>query len=70
MSTCILVTGTITLAMKARKTLLAHAIPAEASKLTSHVSGCLYGIRIPCVQIENAKRILRSENLPFEEYHP
>ena len=55
--------GTITTALKAKKALLSHSIPAEINKLTSNTDGCLYGVQIPMVHVENAKRILKSNNI-------
>lgn len=67
MSNCILATGTITLAMKAKKILLANAIPAETVKLSSLRNGCLYGVQFPCAQVKNAQRLLQTNSIPFEE---
>ncbi len=67
MSTCILITGSVTLAMKAKRILLSHSIFTEITKLSSDAQGCRYGIRIPSIHKENAKKLLRSDNLYFEE---
>lgn len=68
MSTCILITGSITQAVKAKKLLLAHSITADVTKLASDMQGCRYGVRLPCIQKDNAQRILHAEGIHCEDY--
>ena len=70
MSACTLLTGSATQTMKAKRILAEHSIVAEVTKLSSgrESKGCLYGVIFACIQKGNVVRILKSAQIPFEEY--
>ena len=57
---CSFATGTMTLALKAQRTLARHAIRVDVIKINSanDQRGCVYGIEYPCALSGNIRSIL------------
>ena len=57
---CTFVTGTMTLALKAQRTLAHHAIRIDVTKISTQTDskGCVYGIEYPCALSGNIRSIL------------
>lgn len=70
MANCILTTGSVTQAMKARRILAEYSIPANTTKISTSQNkrGCVYGIEFNCTQMTNIRRILGNAGISFEEY--
>ena len=67
---CAAVTGSMTSAMKAQRTLSKHAIRAEVKKLggTHSKSGCVYGVTFDCTILGNISALLESSGIEVREY--
>lgn len=59
--------GSVTHAMKAQKLLTDQAIQCSVSKVTDK-SGCVYGIKFPCVHKNNVQSILSNGGIRVKEY--
>ncbi len=68
---CTLSTGSMTMAIKARRALSAKGIAVNVKKLSAGSSsrGCIYGIEYPCELSGNILSILRSEGIGAEVYY-
>jgi len=62
---CRLVLGAMSAALRAQKVLQHSGISGAVIKMTSdrRQSGCLYGLALPCVQLEAAKRTLHDRGI-------
>ena len=70
-SLCAASTGSMTMAIKARRALAANGISVNVKKLSggndSH--GCIYGIEYPCELSGNIISILESRNIDARLFH-
>lgn len=66
--TCTASFASMTLAMKAQKTLAGAAIRSEVVKLDSSYSarGCAYGLEFSCAQTNNVRTILGNARIPVK----
>ena len=63
--------GSLTLAMKAQKTLGNAAIPSTVVKTESSSKGgrgCSYGLKLSCSQTENAKTVVAHEGIRVKRW--
>ena len=72
--TCFAELGSLTAAMKAQEALAAAAIPATVEKLESVEApashrGCVYGIRISCLQERNASAVLKHARIAVKRWN-
>lgn len=72
MKTSIITLKTITIGMKAKKTLSAHGIKSRLIKIDTNQSqnGCQYGIEIKATDFYDAVRILRENEIEYGVYKP
>lgn len=65
---CSAVTGSMTMALKAKKILAGVGIRANAVKLSSKSStrGCVYGVEYPCELSGNVRSMLRSAGIDIQ----
>lgn len=66
---CILTMKSVTNALRARSVLEGKGVPAEVVNLDPKLTkkGCLYGIRFPCGNTSDVRRILTERDVPFGE---
>lgn len=63
---CLGVIGSSTYATRAQHVLARAAIRSEVVKASSEQkSGCVYGLRLPCAQRQNAEEVLARERIPI-----
>ena len=63
---CLGVIGSTTHATRAQRALARAAIRSEVVKISSEQkSGCVYGLRLPCAQRQNAEEVLAHERIPI-----
>ena len=67
---CTAVTGSMTMALKAQRTLSKEAIRANTVKVSrrSAEHGCIYGVEFDCVLSGNVKSILESAGVEIKEF--
>lgn len=70
-SLCQASTGSMTLAIKARRALSREGIDVSVKKLSAGVErrGCVYGIEFPCELSGNIFSVLRREGIDAEHYY-
>ena len=63
---CHLSLGSMNAALRAQRALQQAGITATVVKTTNdrRRGGCLYGLALPCIQYEAARRVLREHNIP------
>ena len=66
---CKLSVGSVTNAEKAMRALARATIYSEIVKLDSagRGKGCVYGLELPCSQLDNAKAVLRSAGIKAKD---
>lgn len=69
--TCIAEFGSLTVAMKAQSVLASAAIPSFVEKIESSSSrrGCAYGLRLSCLQKNNARTVLDSARISVKQWN-
>ena len=66
---CTAVTGSMTNALKAQKTLAVAAIPSSVKKVSSQGGrGCVYGVNYSCAQARNVRVVLENANINVKQY--
>ena len=67
---CTAVTGSMTMALKAQRTLAKHALRVNTVKVSKSSSGkgCIYGIEFDCALSGNIRTILESSGIEIKEY--
>ena len=67
---CTAVTGSMTMALKAQRTLARQAIRANTVKVSKSQSGrgCIYGIEFDCSLSGNVRAILDNAGIEIKEY--
>ncbi len=70
-SLCRASTGSMTMAIKARRSLAAHGINVNVKKLSAGIEkrGCVYGIEYPCELSGNVTSILRSHGIDAKPFY-
>ena len=70
-SLCAAATGSMTIAIKARRTLSAEGISVSVKKLSggNDSRGCIYGIEYPCELSGNVLSLLRERGIDAELFH-
>ena len=70
-SLCAASTGSMTMAIKARRSLAAQGITVNVKKLSAGVEkrGCIYGIEYPCDLSGNVASILRSCGIDAKPFY-
>ena len=70
-STCAAATGSMTIAIKARRALASAGITVSVKKLSggSDSRGCIYGIEYPCELSGNILSLLQSRGINAELFH-
>ena len=68
---CIAEFGSLTVAMKAQSVLASAAIPSFVEKLESSSSrrGCAYGLRLSCLQQNNARSVLKAARISVKQWN-
>lgn len=68
---CVAELGSLTAAMKAQEALAAAAIPSSVEKLESSSSrrGCVYGLRLSCLQTKNARTVLSAARISVKQWN-
>ena len=66
MKQTILVIGSMTYAIKAKKVLARAGIPAQTVKATKNASGCVYGVAVPYPATFEARMILGASGITCE----
>ncbi len=68
MANCILITGSVTQALKAKHILAEHSISVITTKITAKTAkkGCVHGIEFNCQNRANIEKILKNAGLSFE----
>lgn len=69
-SLCTAVLGSMTMALKAQKTLSKYAIRAETVKISrsSANKGCIYGVKFDCALAGNVREVLDDAGIKAEEF--
>ena len=64
-------TGSMTMAIKARRTLAGEGINVRVKKLSAGIekSGCIYGIEYPCELSGNVLSLLRMNGIKAEPFY-
>ncbi len=70
-SLCTASTGSMTMAIKARRTLSESGISVSVKKLSAGESrrGCIYGIEYPCELSGNILAVLRAKGITAEHFY-
>ncbi len=70
MNKCTAVIGSMTIALKAQKTLQTSSIRSTVVKLDSSVTqrGCAYGLEFDCDQCSNIQHILEKSHINVSRY--
>ncbi len=70
-SLCRASTGSMTMAIRARRTLLAEGVTVSVKKLSAGVEkrGCIYGIEYSCELSGNIFSLLRSKGIEIEPFY-
>ncbi len=69
MERCVIASKSMTMASKAQNILHEHAIVSKIVKIDPHLSshGCSFGVEVNCAQIENAKKLLDKNRVPYSK---
>lgn len=67
---CIAAVSSVTLAIKAQRTLSSSGIPSEVISLTADQTrrGCAYGLEFSCAEESNVRTLLRTAHIPVSQY--
>ena len=62
--------GPVTAALRAKRALAEHGIPAEVVSLAPEESrrGCAFGIEFPCIKESAVRSVLRGSHISVSEY--